>query len=98
MLARASSTATPQPQPMYTQGEVDFFCGRPSASMSHFLRYGNAQELPQPLQTAAEDLHRRQARGAHLTVLLLQDGMAVVQGVEALGDLQGVACDEREFQ
>src|SRR3954464_3029326 len=66
--------------------------------MSHFLRDGDPQELAQALQATAEDLHRGQARGPDLRVLLLEDRVAAVEGVEALRDLQRVTGDERQLQ
>src|SRR5436305_5638120 len=99
MAIRASRTTMPQAAPTYSQGEVCLGTGRPVyGSMSHLLRDGNPQELAQALEAAAEDLHRRQARGAHLRVLLLKDGVSVVEGVEALREVEGVAGDQRELQ
>src|SRR3954451_14978767 len=66
--------------------------------MSHFLRDRDSQELSQALQAAAEDLHRGQAAGPHLRVLLLEDRVTVIQGVETLRDVQRVAGDERQLQ
>src|SRR5262249_37017490 len=96
--SRASTTSAAQPQPTYTQGEVGFFCGRPSASMSHFLRNRNAQELAQSFQTATKDYHHGQPDGAHLGVFFLQNGVTVVHGVEVLRDVQRVAGDQGELQ
>src|SRR5690349_24194605 len=93
------STMAPQPQPSQAHGEEDFF-SRPvtGSTMSHPFGDRDAQKLPQGLEPSPEDQRHGEPGRAELGVLLLEDRMLGVQGVEALGQPEGLAGDQRKLQ
>lgn len=57
----------------------------------HSVGEGDAEEAGEGGEAALEDVDGGQAGGAELGVLFLEDGVAVVNGVELLGEVVDVA-------